>query len=188
MPRLRIARRRLPVPRHGRHVASRRRSARACRCRTRRWPHRPADLARHGRAIGAGRCMHLAKAQAHDTARFSPPAAIRNAMMVHAAFGGSTNLLLHIPAIALRRRAAIARRSRIGTRSIARVPRLVDALPNGPVRSSDGARLPGRRRAGSDAAPARAGLARSGCADGDRRAARRSARLVASERASQARA
>ena len=28
------------------------------------------------------------------------PAAIRNAMVVHAAFGGSTNLLLHIPAIA----------------------------------------------------------------------------------------
>ena len=28
------------------------------------------------------------------------PAAIRNAMTVHAAFGGSTNLLLHIPAIA----------------------------------------------------------------------------------------
>src|SRR5205085_11818412 len=28
------------------------------------------------------------------------PAALRNAMTVHAAFGGSTNLLLHIPAIA----------------------------------------------------------------------------------------
>ena len=27
-------------------------------------------------------------------------AAVRNAMVVHAAFGGSTNLLLHIPAIA----------------------------------------------------------------------------------------
>ena len=27
-------------------------------------------------------------------------ASIRNAMVVHAAFGGSTNLLLHIPAIA----------------------------------------------------------------------------------------
>jgi dihydroxyacid dehydratase/phosphogluconate dehydratase len=27
-------------------------------------------------------------------------AAVENAMLVHAAFGGSTNLLLHIPAIA----------------------------------------------------------------------------------------
>jgi xylonate dehydratase len=59
-------------------------------------------------------------------------AAIHNAMVVHAAFGGSTNLLLHIPAIAhaakLRRPAcddwiAINRR----------VPRLVSVLPNGPV-------------------------------------------------------
>src|SRR5207344_2363340 len=28
------------------------------------------------------------------------PAAVENAMLVHAAFGGSTNLLLHVPAIA----------------------------------------------------------------------------------------
>jgi putative YjhG/YagF family dehydratase len=58
--------------------------------------------------------------------------AIRNAMTVHAAFGGSTNLLLHIPAIA---HSAGLRRPTIddwiaGNR---RVPRLVDALPNGPV-------------------------------------------------------
>src|SRR5438046_1418673 len=58
-------------------------------------------------------------------------AAIRNAMVVHAAFGGSTNLLLHTPAIA---HAAGLRRPHIedwlaGTR---RVPRLVDTLPNGP--------------------------------------------------------
>ena len=42
-----------------------------------------------------------------------------------------------------------------------RVPRFVDVLPNGPVGSSDGPRLPGRRRAGGHAAPARAGPARS---------------------------
>ena len=45
------------------------------------------------------------------------------------------------------------------TRVNRRVPRLVDALPNGPRRPPDGARLPGRRRARGDAAPAR----RSGC-------------------------
>ena len=53
-------------------------------------------------------------------------------MVVHAAFGGSTNLLLHIPAIAYAPGCG-GRRSRTGTPSTARVPRLVDALPNGPV-------------------------------------------------------
>ena len=58
-------------------------------------------------------------------------AAIRNAMVVFAAFGGSTNLILHVPAIAhaagLRRPVAAewAEVNRL-------VPRLVDALPNGP--------------------------------------------------------
>lgn len=59
-------------------------------------------------------------------------AAIENAMLVHAAVGGSTNLLLHIPAIAaaagLRRPDAEAFR-----RANAAVSRLVDCLPNGPV-------------------------------------------------------
>ena len=56
----------------------------------------------------------------------------RNAMAVHAAFGGSTNLLLHIPAIA---HAAKLRRPTVDDWiSInRRVPRLVDVLPNGPV-------------------------------------------------------
>jgi putative YjhG/YagF family dehydratase len=59
-------------------------------------------------------------------------AAIRNAMTVHAAFGGSTNLLLHVPAIAC---AARLRRPTVEDwNAINRsVPRLVDALPNGPV-------------------------------------------------------
>ena len=58
-------------------------------------------------------------------------AAIRNAMVVHAAFGGSTNLLLHVPAIA---HAAGRRRPTIDDWLDVnrRVPRLVDALPNGP--------------------------------------------------------
>jgi putative YjhG/YagF family dehydratase len=57
--------------------------------------------------------------------------AIRNAMVVHAAFGGSTNLLLHIPAIAYSaglKRPAIADWIEVNRL----VPRLVDALPNGP--------------------------------------------------------
>lgn len=58
-------------------------------------------------------------------------ASIRNAMMVHAAFGGSTNLLLHIPAIA---HAAGLPRPRVEDwMEVNRaVPRLVDVLPNGP--------------------------------------------------------
>jgi putative YjhG/YagF family dehydratase len=58
-------------------------------------------------------------------------AAVRNAMVVHAAFGGSTNLLLHIPAIA--HAAGLARPTAADWTAINRkVPRLVDALPNGP--------------------------------------------------------
>jgi putative YjhG/YagF family dehydratase len=56
---------------------------------------------------------------------------IRNAMVVHATFGGSTNLLLHIPAIA--HAAGLPRPSIDDWVAINRsVPRLVDALPNGP--------------------------------------------------------
>ena len=58
-------------------------------------------------------------------------AAIENAMLVHAAFGGSTNLLLHIPAI------AAAAGLKVPTvddwiRVNRATRRLVDALPNGP--------------------------------------------------------
>ncbi|HTK10587.1 MAG TPA: YjhG/YagF family D-xylonate dehydratase [Ktedonobacteraceae bacterium] len=58
--------------------------------------------------------------------------AIQNAMTVHAAFGGSTNLLLHIP--------AIAHAAKLHIPTVAdwqeinrKVPRLVSVLPNGPV-------------------------------------------------------
>ena len=59
------------------------------------------------------------------------PAALENAMLVHAAFGGSTNLLLHIPAIA---HAAGLPSPGVAdwTRVNRSAPRLVDALPNGP--------------------------------------------------------
>ena len=58
-------------------------------------------------------------------------AAIRNAMVVHAAFGGSTNLLLHIPAVAF---AAGLRRPTVDDwhEINVQVPRLVSVLPNGP--------------------------------------------------------
>jgi putative YjhG/YagF family dehydratase len=59
------------------------------------------------------------------------PAAIRNAMVVHAAFGGSTNLLIHLPAIA--HAAGLPRPTVDDWAEVNRqVPRLVDALPNGP--------------------------------------------------------
>jgi putative YjhG/YagF family dehydratase len=57
--------------------------------------------------------------------------AVENAMLTHAAFGGSTNLVLHLPAIA---HAAglnvptVADWQRVNRAA----PRLVDALPNGP--------------------------------------------------------
>jgi putative YjhG/YagF family dehydratase len=58
-------------------------------------------------------------------------ASIHNAMVVHAAFGGSTNLLLHLPAIA--HAAGLQRPSAADWAQVNRqVPRLVDALPNGP--------------------------------------------------------
>ncbi len=58
-------------------------------------------------------------------------AALRNAMAVHAAFGGSTNLLLHLPAVGF---AAGLQRPTVDEWAEVnrRVPRLVDALPNGP--------------------------------------------------------
>lgn len=58
--------------------------------------------------------------------------ALHNAMVVHAAVGGSTNLLLHIPAIAFEaglKRPTVEDWNRINRQ----VPRLVDVLPNGPV-------------------------------------------------------
>ena len=55
-----------------------------------------------------------------------------NAMVTHAAFGGSTNLLIHIPAIA-----HAAKLPRPGVEDWKRVnqqtPRLVDVMPNGPA-------------------------------------------------------
>ena len=156
LPRVRIAGRRLPVPRHGGHVAGRRRSA------------RPDRAARGARAVGSAdldatsrgdrRARRRAWSRAGSTTRdILTDAAIRNAMVVHAAFGGSTNLLLHIPAIA---HAAGLRRPTVDDWLAVnqQVPRLVDVLPNGPhptIRV-----YPRRRRPRGDAAPAARGTAR----------------------------
>lgn len=58
--------------------------------------------------------------------------AIENALAVHTAFGGSTNLIMHLPAIAHQ---AGVRRPTVDDwrRFNAEIPRIVDALPNGPV-------------------------------------------------------
>jgi xylonate dehydratase len=59
-------------------------------------------------------------------------ASIQNAMVIHAAFGGSTNLLLHIPAIA--HAAGLKLPTVEDWISVnRRVPRLVSVLPNGPI-------------------------------------------------------
>lgn len=59
-------------------------------------------------------------------------AAFRNALTVHAAFGGSTNLVIHVPAVAYH--AGVRRPTVEDWAGINRkVPRLVDALPNGPM-------------------------------------------------------
>ncbi|MCF3649602.1 YjhG/YagF family D-xylonate dehydratase [Synoicihabitans lomoniglobus] len=56
---------------------------------------------------------------------------LHNAMVCHAAVGGSTNLVLHVPAIA--HAIGLARPTAADWSRINRtVPRLVDALPNGP--------------------------------------------------------
>lgn len=57
---------------------------------------------------------------------------LHNAMVMHAAFGGSTNLILHLPAIA---HAAGLERPTVSDWQAANrlVPRIVDALPNGPM-------------------------------------------------------
>ncbi|GIW88645.1 MAG: dehydratase [Isosphaeraceae bacterium] len=84
------------------------------------------DIARR-----SARAVAALATQGVGTRQIVTDAAIRNAMVVHAAFGGSTNLLLHIPAIAHaagRERPSVAEWEEVNRR----VPRLVSVLPNGP--------------------------------------------------------
>lgn len=83
-------------------------------------------------AVRSARALLRLEAEGLTTSDVLTPGALRNAMTVHAAVGGSTNLLLHIPAVA--HSAGLTRPSLEDWIAINRqVPRLVDVLPNGPV-------------------------------------------------------
>ncbi len=85
------------------------------------------ELARH-----SARALVTMATQGVTTGDILTEDALHNAMVTHAAFGGSTNLLLHIPAIAHAAklpRPTVADWARINRQT----PRLVDVLPNGPV-------------------------------------------------------
>ena len=130
MPGMCFARRRLPVSGDRGHIASR------CRGLGLALPH--SALAPSGQPIWldmgrrSARALWNLRARGIKVRDIITDAAVRNAMVVHAAFGGSTNLLLHVPAIAF---AAGLERPTVDDwqRVNLQVPRLVDALPNGPV-------------------------------------------------------
>ncbi len=85
------------------------------------------DMARR-----SARALHSLAKNKTVTREILTTASIQNAMVVHAAFGGSTNLLLHIPAIA--HAAGLKLPTVDDWISVnRRVPRLVSVLPNGPV-------------------------------------------------------
>jgi putative YjhG/YagF family dehydratase len=84
------------------------------------------DMARR-----SARAIRLLESRGLNMRDVLTEASLRNAMIVHAAFGGSTNILLHLSAIA---HAAGLRRPNVDDWAAVnrKVPRLVDALPNGP--------------------------------------------------------
>jgi len=85
------------------------------------------DLARR-----SARALHQLTERKLVTREILTDASIQNAMVIHAAFGGSTNLLLHIPAIA--HAAGLKVPTVENWISVnRRVPRLVSVLPNGPI-------------------------------------------------------
>ena len=98
-------------------------------------PH--SALAPSGQAVWKDAARRSARAVQHleisgiTTKDVLTAASVRNAMAVHAAFGGSTNLLLHLPAVAFAAglpRPTVEEWANVNRR----VPRLVDVLPNGP--------------------------------------------------------
>ncbi len=97
-----------------------------------------AALAPSGQAVWRENARRSAQALIHLAKRgirvrdIVTEASLHNAMVVYLAFGGSTNFLLHLPAVA--HAAGFSRPSLADWIRINReVPRLVDALPNGPV-------------------------------------------------------
>ena len=82
-------------------------------------------------AVRSARALMALEAAGIRSQELVTDEALYNAMVVHAAFGGSTNLILHVPAIAHaagRKRPEVEDWDRINRE----VPRLVDVLPNGP--------------------------------------------------------
>ena len=82
-------------------------------------------------AIRSARALVAMERDGITSADVVTASALRNAMVVHAAFGGSTNLLLHIPAIAFaagRPRPTVQEWDELNRQ----VPRLVEVMPNGP--------------------------------------------------------
>jgi putative YjhG/YagF family dehydratase len=85
------------------------------------------DMARR-----SARALHQLNERKLLTRQILTDESIQNAMVLHAAFGGSTNLLLHIPAIAHAAKLKVpAVEDWISVNR--RVPRLVSVLPNGPI-------------------------------------------------------
>jgi xylonate dehydratase len=82
-------------------------------------------------AVRSARALLRLETEGRRMGDILTPQAVRNAMVVHAAFGGSTNLLLHVPAIA--HAAGLPRPTVDDWSQVNRsVPRIVDVLPNGP--------------------------------------------------------
>jgi dihydroxyacid dehydratase/phosphogluconate dehydratase len=82
-------------------------------------------------AVRSARAALLLQSRGVATRDILTQASLENAMVVHAAFGGSTNLILHLSAIAYHaglRRPGVQDWNRINRQT----PRIVDALPNGP--------------------------------------------------------
>jgi xylonate dehydratase len=80
----------------------------------------------------SARALMEMSAQNLNTGDILTEDSIHNAMVTHAAFGGSTNLLLHIPAIA--HAAKLPRPAVDDWLHVNRsTPRLVDVMPNGPT-------------------------------------------------------
>ncbi len=96
-----------------------------------------AALAPSGQAIWldmarrSARAALLMKSRGWTMADLLTGESLENALVVHAAFGGSTNLILHLAAVAYHaglKRPAVDDWARVNRA----VPRIVDALPNGP--------------------------------------------------------
>ena len=125
------------------------------------------DLARRSaRALLAQEALGL------TTRDILTDAALKNAMTVHAAFGGSTNLLLHVPAVAF---AAGLRRPTVEDWHAINVetPRLVERLAQWTGRPSHRAHVLGGRSARSLFTSQRTRIDRRIVPDGLRRASRR---------------